>query len=572
MISIAYILIIILTLMGLPLFLVLGASALLGYLDSGQPLALFFVSNLETVAANPLFLAIPLFTLAGYLMAESGTPKRLVNLSRGLFGWMPGGLAIVSLLAMSFFTAFTGASGVTIIALGGLLFPAMIKEGYPEHFTLGLLTTGGSRGLTFPPSLPLIIFAMIAGLSMQGANVKVVKKQPKVVQAANQKTKVTTGKIQVKKQDSLDDDMDKELAELDEPSKKPSKKVVKKAGKEDLDQEMDAELDELDKPAKKAATKKGNDDIDKELDAALDNADNGNKTAKGVATISKHPKPPKEMAPDSGPGSPWSEAPTISVDRLFVAGALPGLFSLLLIILYAMWVGAKKGVKRTKLNAKDALKSVKEAGWELPIPLIIIVGIYGGFFTAVDAAAITAAYVFIVEVFIYRDLPKSKLFNVMKESMLLVGSILLILLAALALTNYFIDAEIPQKIFAVIKLHVHSKLTFLIFLNIFLLIVGCLMDIFSAILVVVPIIMPVALYYHVDPTHLGVIFLINLDIGYSTPPVGINLFIGALRFKRPVLTLYKATLPYLAIMLFALIVITYWPGLSLWLVHLLGVQ
>ena len=543
MITVAYILIIILTLMGLPLFLVLGGSALLGYLGSGQDLALFFASNLETVAANPLFLAIPLFTLAGYLMAESGTPKRLVNLSRGLFGWMPGGLAIVSLLAMAFFTAFTGASGVTIIALGGLLFPALLKEGYPEHFTLGLLTTGGSRGLTFPPSLPLIIFAMIAGLSMQGANVKVVKPAPKV-QAVSASANAQTSK-KTAETDDLDDEIDKELDELDDGDKKPAAaKIVKKqADTDDLDDEIDKELDELDddQPAAKAE-------------------------------LHKPSKPEKVMAPDSGPGSPWSEQPKISVDRLFVAGALPGLFSLMLIILYSIFIGMRKGVPRTSFNFSEAWQSIRGAAWEIPIPFIIIVGIYGGFFTAVDASAIIVAYVFIVEVFIYRDLPKHKLFNVMKESMLLVGSIMLILLAALSLTNHFIDAEVPQKIFAIIKAHVHSKLTFLIFLNIFLLIVGCLMDIFSAILVVVPIIMPVALYYHVDPTHLGVIFLINLDIGYSTPPVGINLFIGALRFKRPVIELYKATLPFLVIMLFALIVITYWPDLSLWLVNALGVQ
>ncbi len=555
MIGIAYILLLILTLMGLPLFLVIGGSALLGYLKSGQSLALFFASNLETVASNPLFLAIPLFTLAGYLMAESNTPKRLVNLSEGLFGWMPGGLAIVSLLAMAFFTAFTGASGVTIIALGGLLFPALIKEGYPEPFTLGLLTTGGSRGLTFPPSLPLIIFAMIAGLSMQGADIKVVHKTP----AAVTQTAST--------------------AQATRATKRPRAK--KQPGQQDIDRELNAALDNLDKGTKKAAPKKAGvkagEDIDQELNAALDNLDKGTKkAAPKKAKIASKTRQPKAaaapMAPDSGPGSPWSYTPTISVDRLFVAGALPGLFSLFLIIFYAMWVGAKKGVKRTKFDPKRAWRSIRDAAWEIPIPFIIIVGIYGGFFTAVDAAAITAAYVFVVEVLIYRDLPASKLFNVMTESMLLVGSIMLILLAALSLTNYFIDAQVPQQIFAMIKQHVHSRLTFLIFLNLFLLIVGCLMDIFSAILVVVPIIMPVALYYHVDPTHLGVIFLINLDIGYSTPPVGINLFIGALRFKRPVLTLYKATLPYLAIMLFALIVITYWPDMSLWLVNYLGVQ
>ena len=534
MIGLAYAVIILLALLGLPLFLILGAAALVGYLGSGQNLALFFSANLGPIASNPLFLAIPLFTFAGYLMAESNTPERLIRLSKALFGWMPGGMAIIALLAMAFFTAFTGASGVTIIALGGLFFPMLLKDGYPESFTLGLLTTGGSRGLTFPPSLPLIIFAMIAGLSMQGASDLIVV-QPQA------KTAAVAGTANQGKGAVEEDDIDKEIDEaLEEEGEEGG---AKKAQEDDIDEE-----------------------IDKELEAE------GEEPVKESKTAEKNNAKPQTQLPEEGPGSPWKEPPRISVDRLFVAGALPGLFSLLLIILYAMWVGIRRGVPRVKVSAGEVFAAIRSAAWEIPIPLIIIIGIYGGLFTAVDAAAITAAYVFVVEVFIYRDLPARKLFGVMRDSMLLVGSIMLILMSAYALTNYFIDAQVPQKIFALIKEHVHSKFTFLIFLNLFLLVVGCLMDIFSAILVVVPIIMPVALYYHVDPTHLGVIFLINLDIGYSTPPVGINLFIGALRFERPVIELYKATLPFLGIMLFALAVITYWPDLSLWLVRVLGVQ
>ena len=543
--------IVLLALLGLPLFLILAGASLLGYMGAHQSLALFFSSNLGPIADNPLFLAIPLFTFAGYLMAESRTPQRMIDLSKALFGWMPGGMAIISLLAMAFFTAFTGASGVTIIALGGLFFPILLKDGYPEDFTLGLLTTGGSRGLTFPPSLPLIIFAMIAGLSLQGASDMIVVQKPSAAVHATTTTKTT------KESDDLDKLINEELKDTD-----------KNADNTDID--IDSEIDkELQKEGEETPKKATEDDLDSEIDKEL--AAEGEKDVASKSNTKIQPAGVQKKIPESGPGSPWKEPPKISVDRLFVAGAIPGLFSLILIILYAIWVGVRRGVPRVRVSLPEAIQAIKAAAWEIPIPFIIIIGIYGGFFTAVDAAAITAAYVFFVEVFVYRDLDRKKLFVVMRDSMLLVGSIMMILMSAYALTNYFIDVEIPQKIFALIKAHVHSKFTFLLFLNLFLLVVGCLMDIFSAILVVVPIIMPVALYYHVDPTHLGVIFLINLDIGYSTPPVGINLFIGALRFERPVVELYKATLPFLAIMLFALAVITYWPDMSLWLVRALGV-
>lgn len=411
-----------LALAGAPLFAVLAAIALAAFAGQGIPVIAVIV-ELYRMASQPTLLAIPLFTLAGYLLAESGAPKRLVRVSHALFGWMPGGLAIVALLTCSFFTAFTGASGVTIVALGGLLFPVLMKEGYPERFTLGLLTSSGSLGLLFPPSLPIILYAMIA---------------------------------------------------------------------------------------------------------------------------------------------------SISVDQLFAAGVLPGVFLILALSLFAGRTAAVSKVPRIPFNWKEAGLALKEAGWELPLPLLILVGIYGGFFTATEAASITAVYLIVVEVFIHRDLSVTRdLPRITRDSMVLVGGILIILGSALGLTNYLIDAEVPTAIFEFLRGTITSKWVFLIALNLFLLIVGALMDIFSAIIVVVPLILPIAQQFGVHPVHLGIIFLTNLEIGYSTPPVGLNLFISSFRFQRPVLTLYRAALPFLAILIVALLIITYWEGLSLGLVHLI---
>ncbi len=417
--------IIVLALFGAPLFAIFGALSLY----------LFFASDIDTSAViielyrltdMPPLIAIPLFAFAGYLLAESNTPKRIVNLAQATFGWMRGGLAIVVLATCAFFTAFTGASGVTIVALGGLLYPMLIKEKYPEKFSLGLVTASGSIGLLFPPSLPIIVYGIVS---------------------------------------------------------------------------------------------------------------------------------------------------EVSIDKLFVAGIIPGFILIGILAIYSVRIGVMSNVPRIPFSWKNVLKSAKEAAWEIPLPFIIIIGIYGGFVTATEAAAVTAFYVFIVEVFIYRDL---KLFTdvprVMKESMLLVGAILSILGVALGLTNYLIDQQIPQALFEFVKEHINSPLTFLLILNIFLLIVGMMLDIFSATFIIVPLILPIARAFGVDPIHLGIIFLTNLEIGYLTPPVGMNLFLSSLRFNKSLLHITKSILIFLLLELVALAIITYWADLSLFLVRLTGTQ
>ncbi|MCB0304527.1 MAG: TRAP transporter large permease [Calditrichaeota bacterium] len=411
-----------LALFGTPLFAIISAIALLAFYFADIELTVVII-ELYRLASQPILLAIPLFTFAGYLLAESKAPTRLINFSRAFFGWIPGGLSIVTLVACAIFTALTGASGVTIIALGGLLYPILLEENYPDKFSLGLLTSSGNLGMLFPPSLPIIVYGLIS---------------------------------------------------------------------------------------------------------------------------------------------------EVSIDKLFVAGLLPGLLMIVLLSIYSVYMVKDQKLPTTPFNIKSALKATREAIWELPLPLIILVGIYGGFFTATEAAAVTAFYVLIVEVFIYRDIKiMSDLPRVMRDSMVLVGGILVILGAALGMANYMIDAEIPMAILGFMKQFIESKLLFLATLNIFLLIVGALMDIFSAILVIVPLIIPIAENFGVDPVHLGIIFLANLGIGYTTPPVGMNLFIASFRFEKPIVKLYAASVPFLIILLISLIFITYIPELSLWLVDLL---
>ncbi|MFQ5694159.1 MAG: TRAP transporter large permease, partial [Nitrospinota bacterium] len=375
------------------------------------------------MASAPTLLAIPLFTFAGYLLAESGAPDRLLAVSRAFFGWMPGGVAFVTLVTCAAFTAFTGASGATIVALGGLLLPMLQREGFPEKFSLGLLTTSGSLGLLFAPSLPLILYGLVA---------------------------------------------------------------------------------------------------------------------------------------------------RARVDHLFLAGFFPGLLIIAVLTLYCMWSGTRlgRGPSRQRFSWREAGRALRGAAWELPLIPLILVGIYGGYFTATEAAAVTAFYLLVVEVFVCRDLGlRRDLPRIMRESMILVGGILIILGTALGFTSFLIDQEVPMRLLASVRQTLSSRLAFLMVLNVFLLVVGMMMDIFSAIIVVVPLITPIAREFGVDPVHLGIIFLTNLEIGYATPPVGLNLFIASYRFGRPVSELYRASLPFLGLLLAALIIITYWPDLSLFLVR-----
>lgn len=573
MITVGVIAIVLLAMLGLPLFLVIGGASVLGYLSGGQNLELFFASYYLGVSSTPIYIAIPLFTLAGYLMAESGAPNRLVRFSRAAVGWLPGGLAMVALVACAGFTAFTGASGVTIVALGGLLLPALLKDGYPERFTLGLLTSGGSRGILFPPSLPLIVYAMIAGLTMQSIPADLGASGPSEDPAAIEAPAPKQEKDAA--QAALDEEMDRLLAEDDAAADEgEAAAATPEAGEGEA-----AAADGEDDPA--AAAPAADDADEDEGDEVL--AELGiDDPAAEIAAIEAQAKeaaaaqagsdvdgtPPDAAAPPA----PRGEVMQVTVDRLFVAGAIPGLLALGMVALYALYFGIRHKVPRSRFSIRELLVATREMAWEIPIPLIVVVGIYGGFFTAIDGAALVAAYTLVVEVFIYRDIPIRKLPTIFREAMVLVGGILLILMSATALTNFFIDREVPQKLFELVRANISSPLTFLIVLNLFLLAVGMLMDIYSAIMVVVPIIIPVALHYGINPVHLGIVFLTNMEIGFNTPPVGVNLFVGSLAFRKPVIDLIRAILPFLLISLFALVLITYWPDLSLFLVNALGVE
>ncbi len=544
-----------LALLGLPLFLVLGAGALSGYAASGNQLELYFASFYRQVAGNPIYLAIPLFTLTGYLLAESRAPERLVRISRAALGWLPGGLAIVALVTCAVFTAFTGASGVTIVALGGLLLPALLKDGYPQRFSMGLLTSSGSRGILFPPSLPLIVYAMIAGMTLQNidadtlAEMRRAQTGVEVVEMAD--AGAAAGAAAGTKPGSVDDQIAAALAEVDGADTGAGAGAGAKPGS--VDDQIAAALAEVDGEDTGAA----DEDVDRDASQSQPAA---------VETVVATPAVSPEGVDDAEPFM------QVTVDRLFVAGAVPGLLALLMIAFYAGWFGRKHKVPRTPFRVGELLRATRDMAWEVPVPFIVVGGVLGGFLTAVEAAAFAAAWVFVVEVFIYRDVPFKRLAAVFRESMVLVGGILLILMSAQALTNFFIDVEIPQKLFGMVKSTISSPLTFLLILNVFLLVVGMLMDIFSAIMVVVPIIAPVALYYGINPVHLGIIMLTNLEIGFNTPPVGVNLFVGSLAFRRPIVELVKAVVPYLLIGVIALVLITYVPGLSLWLIQAFNVK
>ena len=408
-------LLVLLAIFGAPLFAVIAASAMIGFYKEGTDLMIMAL-EVQTIASMPFLAAIPLFTFAGYLLSESNAPRRLVKLTGAMLGWMPGGLALVCLAACAFFTAFTGASGVTIIALGAILYPALKQDGYGDKFNLGLVTSAGSLGLLFAPSLPLILYGVIA---------------------------------------------------------------------------------------------------------------------------------------------------EVPVDNLFLAGILPGLLMLLMLSGWSLWVNRAIRKPLSSFSIREVGGALRESIWELPLPFVVLGGIYSGFFAVSEAAAVTALYVVLVEVVILREIPLRELPRIMRASMILVGAILVILGVSVASTSYMIDADIPQRLFELVSSMVSSQTSFLILLLLFLLVLGAILDIFSAIVLVVPLILPIAAGYGINEVHLGIVFLAAMQLGYLTPPVGLNLFIASYRFEKPILHVYSATFPFLIILMISVVIITFLPQLSL---------
>ena len=408
---------ILLALLGAPLFAIIAATALMNFQRAGIDLQVVAIEFFR-MSEQPFLVAIPLFTLAGFLLAESNAPHRLVRLTQALMGWIPAGLAIVCLVTCALFTAFTGGSGVTIIALGALLYPALQEAGYLDRFSLGLVTSAGSLGLLFAPSLPLILYGVVSGESIRD---------------------------------------------------------------------------------------------------------------------------------------------------LFVAGIIPGTLMVALLAGHSVWTCRHIKLPLKAFSKKESLAAIRDAAWEIPLPFVVLGGIYSGFFAISEAAAVTAVYVIVVEVGILREIPLSRLPKIMQECSILIGGILLILGLSLASTNYMIDAGVPQKMLALISQFVSSQFTFVLLLLVFLLVLGAILDIFSALVLIVPLILPVALEFGMDPIHLGIVFLAAMELGYLTPPVGMNLFISSYRFDRPITAVYMSTIPFFLVMLVSVLVIAFWPQLSLWL-------
>lgn len=408
-------------LFGGALFVLLGGASIIGYLTAGEPISTILI-DFNRLTRNSTILIIPLFTFAGYVIAEGNAPQRLVAFARASVGWLPGGIAVVVLGTCAFFTTFTGASGVTIIALGGLLYP-ILRQTYSDRFSLGLVTASGSIGLLFPPCVPLILYAIIA---------------------------------------------------------------------------------------------------------------------------------------------------QVPIERMFLAGIIPGLLILGILSLYCCGWSLTKRIETTPFNVRVFIRTLWDVKWELLLPFVVLGGIISGFVTLDEAAALTAIYACIVEFGIHRSISVKVLPRIVKESTLLVGAILIILGIALGLTNYLITLDVPTTVLDWIQATTENKVVTLIGLNIFLLIVGCLMDIFSAVIIVVPLLLPIAEEFGIDKAHLGIIVLTNLEIGYLTPPVGMNLFISSMKFDRSVVVLYRSVLLFIVLLLIALILVTYIPDLSLWLPRALG--
>lgn len=408
-------------LLGGALFVLLGGATIIGYATANETLGSILI-DINRLTKHSTIIIIPLFTLAGYIIAEGKAPQRLVAFARASVGWLPGGIAIVVLVTCAFFTTFTGASGVTIIALGGLVYP-ILRQTYNENFSLGLITASGSIGLLFPPSIPLILYAIIA---------------------------------------------------------------------------------------------------------------------------------------------------EVPIDAMFFAGIIPGIIILVILSSYCSGWSLIKKTETTPFNWEEFFRTLWDAKWELLLPFLVLGGILSGFVSLDEVAALTVIYVCIVEMCIHKSFSVKALPRLVKESMVLVGAILIILAMALALTNYLITLGVPDMVLDWITSITDNKIITLIGLNVFLLIVGCLMDIFSAIVIIVPLLLPMADALGIDKVHLGVIVLTNLEIGYLTPPIGMNLFISSMKFKKSVVLLYRSVLLFIGLLLIALILVTYIPDLSLWLPKVLG--
>lgn len=413
--------------LGVPLFALFGATALALFLSLPEGTWASPAIDMfgEKFAEMPTLITIPLFTFAGYLLAESGMPRRLVALSRAWLGWLPGGLAIVCLIASAFFTTFTGGSGITIVAVGGLLFPSMLKERYPEQFALGLVTTGGSLGILFPPSVPLILYGFVANNGF-------------------------------------------------------------------------------------------------------------------VANV--------------------------NMNKLLVAGIIPGVLVVAALAVYAGAVGLQVGFVKTAFEWKRAWQTLWIIKWELAAPAVLLGGVASGAVRVHEASMFTALYVLFIEVVVYRDIHvRRDLPRIVVESMTMVGAILTIMACAVGFTGWLIQAEVPMRLLAVMQSLITSQFVFLLVLNLFLVVVGMLMEIFAAIVVAVPLVLPLARAYGLDPYHFAIIFLLNLEIAYLMPPLGINLFISSIRFGRPVTQLYRSVWTFIAVLFVTLMVVSYVPIITTWL-------
>lgn len=412
--------------LGTPIFALLGGIAMFAFfVDGSRPVVPLIKAYEELTSPAANLAAIPLFTLTGFLLAEGKSSERLLRALRALVGWAPGGTAVAAAALCAFFTLFTGGSGVTILALGGLLLPALLNDGYPERFSIGLLTASGSLGLLFPLSVPLILYAIVAQ--------------------------------------------------------------------------------------------------------------------------------------------------NVAIENLFIGGLLPGLLMLGLIAMLGVRQAVRSHARRAPFNPREAAAALWDAKWELALPVVVLIALLGGYATTSESAALAALCAVIIQRFIHRDLPSTRdVVRVASDSIALVGSVLIILAVAVGLTNYLVNAQIPMQLLDWTSTHIHSRPLFLLCLNIFLLLVGTVMDIFSAIVVVVPLILPLAQNYDINLVHLGVIFIANLELGYLHPPLGLNLLLASVRFRKPVLEVMWATLPMLGILALGVLLITYVPWLTLGLLQWLG--